>query len=245
MEYEHDRPSDTGGEPSLSEMTAKSIELLDSASRKGRKGNSSGYFLMVESGRIDHAHHEGNAWRALTDAEELDRAVGEALSRVDLRDTLILVTADHSHVFTMAGYPLRPMEDLGYAVAAAPDAYLNAPHNNLFDVVYDVDDNGVVAPASDRNGAPYTILGYHNGPGYRGTARVNPFGDPFKGRGNTVVDGPNHPNYLQESAVPLGSETHAGEDVALYAIGAGAQLVRGTMPNTNVYNIMASALGLR
>jgi alkaline phosphatase len=144
----------------------------------------------------------------------------------------------------MAGYPLRKSSELGYPVVSAPTEYINSPHNNLFDVVYDVDNDGVVVRASDRNGAPYTILGYHNGPGYRGVPRVDPFLDPFRGLGNVVVDGPNNPNYLQESAVPLGSETHAGEDVALYATGAGSFRVRGTMLQTNIYHVMAAALGL-
>jgi alkaline phosphatase len=240
MEYEYDRPSDTGGEPSLSEMTVKSIELLEGATRR-----SGGYFLMVESGRIDHAHHAGNAFRALTDAEELDRAVGAAISRVDLRDTLILVTADHSHVFSMAGYPLRAADDLQYPVLSAPPEYLSAPYNNVFDVVYDVDAEGNVVAAGDRDGVPYTILGYHNGPGYRGVPRVAPSADPFLGLNGVTVDGPNHGNYLQEAAVPMGSETHAGEEVALYAIGARAELVRGTVKNSYVHKVMAAALGLR
>jgi hypothetical protein len=77
---------------------------------------------MVEAGRIDHAHHEGNAFRALSDAEQFDQAIGAALQKVDLRDTLVIVTADHSHVFNIAGYPLRPLEELPYpAPAFDPD----------------------------------------------------------------------------------------------------------------------------
>ena len=48
MEFEHDRPADTAKEPSLAEMTDKAIDVL--------KKNPNGYFLMVEAGRIDHAH---------------------------------------------------------------------------------------------------------------------------------------------------------------------------------------------
>ncbi|MGC4067132.1 MAG: alkaline phosphatase [Polyangiaceae bacterium] len=129
MEYEYDRPTDAGGEPSLTEMTVKALELLNDATRRSRQG----YFLMVEAGRIDHAHHAGNAWRAITDAEELDKAVGAAIAKVNLSNTLILVTANHSHVFTMAGYPLRPAAELKYPVASAPEAYLDSPHNNVFE----------------------------------------------------------------------------------------------------------------
>ncbi len=240
MEYEHDRLSDTGGEPSLSELTVKAIDLLGSATKRQHKG----YFLMVEAGRIDHAHHAGNAWRALTDAEELDHAIGQALKRVDLRDTLVLVTADHSHVFTMAGYPLRPAADLAYPLASAPAEYLSSPHNNLFDVVYDVDNAGNVVKAGDAKGVPYTILGYQNGPGYRGAPRVDPAVDPFPGLNRQPGAGSNNSEYLQEAAVPMGSETHAGEDVALFAIGPYSELVRGTVRNSHVHTVMATALGL-
>ena len=68
---------------------------------------------MVEGGRIDHAHHAGNAYRALTDTLALSDAVRTARSSADPRDTLIIVTADHSHVFTMAGYPKRGNPILG------------------------------------------------------------------------------------------------------------------------------------
>lgn len=96
MEYEADRLNDTAGEPSLTQMTTKSIDIL--------KKNDQGYLLIVESGRIDHAHHAGNAHRALIDAVELSNAVQAAVDNTDPDDTLIMVTADHSHVFTIAGY---------------------------------------------------------------------------------------------------------------------------------------------
>lgn len=75
-----------------------------------------GYFLMVESGRIDHGHHDGKAAYALPETQELARAVQLALGKVDLSNTLILATADHSHVFTIAGYPTRGNPILGFAM---------------------------------------------------------------------------------------------------------------------------------
>jgi alkaline phosphatase len=226
-------------------MTIKAIDLLD-----GRQGNRQGrddrgYFLMVEGGRIDHAHHEGNAIRALNDARELDRAIAAAVRAVDLRDTLIIVSADHSHVFNITGYPLRPLKELPYPVASYPAGFDAPAGNGILDVVYDVNAaTGAVEAAVDRNGVPYTALAYVNGPGYRGNARVDPRTDVFPGRNGAVPTGPSHQAYFQESAVPLGSETHAGEEVAIYAIGAGADLVRGTVKNTFIYQVMAKALGI-
>jgi alkaline phosphatase len=247
MEYEYDRPSDAGGEPSITDMTLKAIELLSSGSRRNsRHSPDRGYFLMVESGRIDHAHHEGNAFRALTDTQELDRAIGAAARAVDLRDTLIIVSADHSHVFNIAGYPMRPLNELPYRVPSYDPAFASLAGNGIFDLAYDVNlSTGNVEPSTDRNGVPYTTLVYGNGPGYRGSARVDPRVDVFPGRGGVIPTGPGHQAYFQESAVPLGSETHAGEDVAIYAIGPGSDLVRGTVKNTHIYRIMARALGFR
>ncbi|WP_028772635.1 alkaline phosphatase [Shewanella waksmanii] len=133
MEYEADRADDVAGEPSLTEMTAKAIEMLSK--------NDQGYLLIVESGRIDHAHHGGNAKRALIDTVEFSNAVNAAVTATSDDDTLIMVTADHSHVFTIAGYPKRG--------------------NPILGLVHGVD--GSLSTASD--GLPYTTLGYTNGPG--------------------------------------------------------------------------------
>lgn len=243
MEYEYDRPTDQGTEPSLTEMTVKSIQLLEEAARTGR-GSKKGYFLMVEAGRIDHAHHEGNAFRALTDTEELDRAIGEASRLVDLRDTLIIVSADHSHVFNIAGYPLRPKSELPYPITSNDPGFENPAGHGILDVVYDLTAGGGVAAATDANGVPYTVLGYLNGPGYRAGVRQDPRTDTFPGRGGVPATGPDHQAYFQESAVPMGSETHAGEDVAIYAVGPGSELVRGTVKNTHIYHVMKAALRL-
>lgn len=243
MEYEADRLTDAGGEPSIKEMTVKAIELLQAASRPASRG----YFLHVEAGRIDHAHHEGNAYRALSDTQALDEAIGAAAQMVDLRDTLIIVSADHSHVFNIAGYPMRPLGELPYAVKSYAPGYAEAAAhgNGVFDVVYDLDQNsGHVSESTDRNGVPYTVLGYLNGPGYRGTARMDPRLDTFPGRAGTVPNAPWHQAYRQEAAVPLGSETHSGEDVAIYALGADAAQVRGTVKNTFIFHVMKNALGL-
>ena len=208
LKYEHDRPKDKAGEPSLSEMTAKAIDIL--------ANNKKGYFLMVEGGRIDHAHHEGNAYRALTEAIEFSNAIRAAQNKVDLRDTLIVVTADHSHVFTIAGYPVRGNNILG--LVRSNDAKGNT------DTRYDL----------DKNGEPYTTLGYENGRGTRGTAT----------RPNLLEVDTTDPDYKQEAVVPLPDETHGGEDVGIFATGASSELVRGVMEENWIYFVMRDALGL-
>ena len=93
MQNEHYRPVDEAGEPSLSQMTAKAIDILSR--------NHKGFFLQTESLRIEHAHHATNPFRTLLDTIELSRAVRTSMDKVDLSETLIILTADHSHVFTI------------------------------------------------------------------------------------------------------------------------------------------------
>jgi alkaline phosphatase len=109
MQYEADR-KEKNGEPSLAEMTGKAIDILSK--------DADGFVLMVEAGRVDHAHHAGNAYRALEDTVALDEAVKAAMAKVNPEETLVIVTADHSHVFTMAGYPHRNNPILGVAGTA-------------------------------------------------------------------------------------------------------------------------------
>ncbi|MNC51547.1 Alkaline phosphatase [compost metagenome] len=51
-------------------------------------------------------------------------------------------------------------------------------------------------------------------------------------------------DYLQETGVKLGSETHGGGDVMLFAGGAGSGRFKGTLDNTLVFGKLKEALGL-
>ena len=211
VQYEADKAKDGAGEPTLTEMTDKALRML----MKDHKG----FFLHIEGGRIDHAHHAGNARRALIETIEFSNAIRRTVEMLraagQLDETLIVVTADHSHVFTIAGYPSRG--------------------NNILGLVREVPakDGATPGNSADANGLPYTTLGYQNGPGYRGAT----------GRPNLTNVDTTDPEFLQEAAVPLGSETHAGEDVGIYARGPKAHLVRGTMEQNWIFHVMREAFG--
>ena len=204
MSYEADR--DVTKEPSLAEMTSFAIDALSS--------RNTGYILMVEAGRVDHAHHDTNAYRAMTDMQALNEAVKIAKTKSS-DDSLILVTADHSHVFTMAGYPVRGNPILGLVRNPDPEAGGAAKEY-----------------ATAEDGKPYTTLGYHNGTVLRRADSPALTDNMVQAK-----------DFQQEAAILLKSETHAGEDVALYATGPGAQRVRGVMEQDEIYRVIAKALG--
>ncbi len=224
LHFEHDRKDDPG-EPGLAELTRAAITRLQSS--------KDGYFLLVEGGRIDHAHHYGNAYRALTDTIALSDAVRAAAQLTSEDDTLILVTADHAHTLTFAGYPVRGNPILGKVRGSSGE-----------------DDSGGLA--SDSTGLPYTTLGYANGPGYTGASASQPAGpktylhtasgyERADGRPNLTDVDTAHPDYLQEATLPLGNETHGGEDVGIWARGPGADAVRGTVEQNVIFHFMVQA----
>lgn len=187
MQYEADRADDKGGEPSIAEMTTKTIDILSQ--------NPEGYFMMVESGRIDHANHATNAYRVLHDTIAFSDAVQAAIDKVDLNDTLIVVTADHSHTLVIQGYQSREKSILG------------------------------LADSVDQNNVPYTVLAYTNGPG------------AVVGKRTAPVD-PEDKDYVQQSLIPLDSETHEGSDVAIYAGGPFAHLLNKTAEQSYIFHVM-------
>ena len=168
--------------------------------------NPNGFFLMVEGGRIDHGSHANNAYRTLTDAVAMDAALKVALAKVSLKDTLIIVTADHSHTMSMAGYSDRDAPILGVSTFRGK-------------------------PVLDLKGKPYTTIGYANGPGAKE--------GPRKDLTNAVTT---DPDYIQESLVPLSSETHGGEDVAIMAAGPWAHLLQGVVDQNYIFHVMDHAL---
>ncbi|XP_050834015.1 alkaline phosphatase, germ cell type [Serinus canaria] len=133
MKYELNRNTST--DPSIVEMMEKAIRIL--------RRNPKGFFLFVEDdhilcagGRIDHGHHSGRAKQALMEAVMLDRAVARAGELTSPADTLTVVTADHSHVFTFGGSTPRG--------------------NSIFGL----------APKKAKDKRAYTSILYGNGPGY-------------------------------------------------------------------------------
>lgn len=206
MQYEIDRANDGAGEPSLSEMTKAALNIL--------QRDQQPFLLVVEAGRIDHGHHAGSAKLALTETVELSDAVDTALSMVDLNDTLIMVTADHAHSFSISGYAKRGNPILGKIA-------INDRYGNPAEILQ-----------KDAQGKPMTTLSYANGPGY-----INGDQRPDLTHVDTEAK-----DYKQAATVPLKSETHSGEDVIIYATGAGSQPVTGVLEQNLIYHIMKHAL---
>ena len=226
LQYEHDRPRDKGGEPSLAQLTVAAIDVL-------KRDNPNGFVLMVEGGRIDHASHAGNAYRALTDTIALSEAVQAAADATSAEDTLIVVTADHSHTMSFVGYPVRGNPILGKVRGGSGEDASNDY-------------------ALDGLGLPYTTINYANGPGYTGASNEQPAGpkkfdhspssfESADGRPNLSHVDTEHVDYLQEALFPTKSETHGGDDVGIWARGPGSDAFRGSLEQNTIYHVIVQA----
>ncbi|KAH8009721.1 hypothetical protein HPB51_019032 [Rhipicephalus microplus] len=127
--YVIERNSPDSTKPTLPEMTRVAVEILSKAPK--------GFVLLVEGARIDMAHHKSQGGSALEEALEFDQAVQETRDKLNADESLLIVTADHSHTFTMGGYPKRGTNILG------------------------------IAGYSDMDQLPFTVLTYGNGPGFK------------------------------------------------------------------------------
>ncbi|KAK9519438.1 hypothetical protein VZT92_022167 [Zoarces viviparus] len=180
-------------DPSLTEMMEKAIKILSK--------NPKGFYLFVEdTGRIDHGHHGGRAKKALYETVEFDRAIGRAAELTSELDTLSVVTADHSHVFTVGGYSARGNSVLGVSRVLADDQ------------------------------KHFTTAVYGNGPGYREGTRPDV---------NETISSTNE--YRQQAPVPLDSETHSIEDVAIFAKGPMSHLFHGVQEQNYIAHVIAYA----
>jgi alkaline phosphatase len=159
---------------------------------------------------------------ALLETQEFNHAVAAALTRVNLADTLIIVTADHSHALSISGYPTRG--------------------NPILDLVRgnDASGNPEGSPTLADDGVPYTTLGYMSGPGAVSGTEPRPIPDVGMNSQYQALFSPiKKPIYGSEYI----EAAHSGEDVAAFAVGPWAHLVSGVLDQPSIYYIMTYAYG--
>ena len=208
MSYELDR--DAAKEPSLSQMTTKAIDILSK--------NGKGFFLMVEGGRIDHALHGSNAARALADTKAFDDAIQTAVDKMklldpELKNTLIVVTADHDHTMAFNGYGKRGTDILGPNINYASGK-----------------------PSTDANGVSYTTLVFGNGSN-RVDVRANV--DPAVVAGKDYLQEVAIRRGNPGSETHGGGDVMLFATGA----GAAGKTFKGTLDNTRVFGLVKSAAG--
>jgi alkaline phosphatase len=229
-------------QPDLTEQVGAALEVLSK--------NPSGFFLMVESGMIDKYTHLLDMERAVYDTIMLDNAVRLARDWAAAHgdDTLILVVADHNHPIGLLGTiddditkeipaPLRERvrvyERAGFPNYPAPDAEgyparVDVSRRLALFSASLPDHYETLRPKLDNPNEP-TVAGKD-----AGTYVAN---ERYKSVPGAALRLGNLPAMIN-------ADVHSGEDVILTATGPGSERVRGQMENTEVFRVIAEALGL-
>ncbi|KAL5275691.1 hypothetical protein ACFFRR_001502 [Megaselia abdita] len=194
-------------EPSLAEMVEAAVKVLD-------KPNSKGFVLMVEGGRIDQAHHQNYARAAMEEMVQFDLAIEKGVTMTDKKNTLVIVTADHSHAVTLNGYPNRGNDILGFANKTATQM----PYETL---MY-------------ANGPGFYNHVFNSTSNWTGKVYFDTW-KSIEGRAEERTK----PTYQHMATLPLKDETHGGEDVIVFATGPGASLFRGVFEQNYIAHVMS------
>jgi alkaline phosphatase len=97
--------ADSPGAPSVTPATRENPSLLDAtlAALRVLGRDPDGFFVMIEQGDIDWAHHDNDFGRMIGAMSDLEEAVRTAVAFIDMpgdgidwTNTLLLVTADHT-----------------------------------------------------------------------------------------------------------------------------------------------------
>ncbi|XP_060796640.1 intestinal-type alkaline phosphatase [Neoarius graeffei] len=149
---------------------------------------------------------------------------------------------DHAHHANKAKYSLYEAVELDRAITRAAEltseldtmTVVTADHSHVFAFGGHSPRGNPVMGLSSKIGndnKPFTTTLYGNGPGYIANGT----------RPNLNYTITSKTGYLQQSAVPLSSETHGSEDVAIFAKGPMSHLFHGVQEQSYIAHAMAYA----
>ena len=248
MSYDNDRKE---GEWALRDYVRKGIEVLD---------NKTGFFMMVEGGKVDWACHANDARSSIADTLALSEAVEEAISFYNKhpKETLILVTADHETGGLTIGYAgtdynlfFRTLDSQKISYAKFDSDYVSAYKKNgtsFETVMKDVEKLfGLKMPGADgsnKNGG-LVLTDYELSrikTAYEKTIK----NDNNRSQMEYDIYGTYEPltitiTHILNAKSGLGwtSNSHTGLPVPVFALGAGQEEFQGFYDNTEIYKKLA------
>jgi alkaline phosphatase len=235
MAYEIDR--DENAEPSLAEMTDKSLSLLSGAGKP--------FFIMIEAGRIDHAGHSNDAAAHIQDVLAYDDAMKVAVAFAEKdKNTLVMGTSDHetggltlgAQWGTLSGYDYNPQKLT--AVHTSIEKFMTEvmqvrqqpdPELATWIETQSKDQFGLASDAYQT--AIKKLVQYR---------AVTGDSAAFSHLRKILVD-----STARVARVGWSTGNHTSVDVPVFAFGPGSELFSATMDNTEVGEAIFTALGLK
>jgi alkaline phosphatase len=247
----------TGDDVSLAEFVKKGIEVLD---------NEKGFFMMVESGKIDWACHANDAAAEISDLLAFDDSIEVAIdfAKKHPRETLIVVTGDHETGGMTIGYAstgyntafeILRNQKLSYVafdgiIKEMKGANANLSFNEVMELV--TRDFGLVTPNGNATDKALVLT---EGEYARLKEAFNqsmlPSDQKEKDDVTALLYGGYDPlsvtlTHLLNNKAGIGwtSYSHTGTPVSVYAKGVGEQLFSGSYDNTDIYYKLRDIVGV-
>ncbi|MGN0577498.1 MAG: alkaline phosphatase [Ruminiclostridium sp.] len=254
MSYNNDKKK---GEWALSDYVEKGIEMLD---------NETGFFMMVEGGKIDWACHANDAKSTISDTVALANGVKEALEfyKKHPDETLIIVTGDHETGGLTIGYAgtdydtyLTNLKNQKLSYAKFDSDYVTKykENNSSFKTVLrDVKKLFGLMTADDKDADknPNLVLTDYEYNKLKAAYDKTMSGEAVETQEEYLLYGSYEPLTVtithlinNKSGVNFASYAHTGLPVAVYAKGAGADLFEGYYDNTKIYDNLAALTGVK
>jgi alkaline phosphatase len=249
MPYDMDRKSD---DLELADYVRKGIELLN---------NRNGFFMAVESGKVDWACHANDAAASIHDVLAFERAIGVAMEFMQKkpRDTLIVVTGDHETGGMSIGFAGTKYSTAFSRIAAQKGSYEqfdatilaeykkshSLPAAKLTDLLPTIKDyfgfDYATLPAADKERLERAFVRSLSGDVERAQAE-----DAYLAYGGyepLTVTCTHIANQL--AGIGWTSYSHTGVPVATFATGRSASLFGGYYDNTDLFFKLAQAMRLK
>ncbi len=247
LDYSIDQDAD---DITLAEFTKKGIDLLE---------NDKGFFIMVESGKIDWACHANDAGASIYDTIAFDEAIGEALAfyRKHPNDTLIVVTGDHetgglslgfagskySTAFDVLKNQKRSFEGYNEYVFKKYKETHTPETGRLEDLLPSLEENFGLTNLSEyeyeRLSAALKESLTNSNERVKSTESYLLYGyyEPFTVTVTHLLN--------QRAGIAWASYSHTGVPVPTFAIGVSSDMFNGYYDNTDIFAKMMKISGLR
>ncbi|MGL5259846.1 MAG: alkaline phosphatase [Lachnospiraceae bacterium] len=254
MSYEMDA---VDGEYVLKDYVKKGIEVLE---------NETGFFMMVEGGKIDWAGHANDAGATMNDTIAFSNAVDVAIEFYNKypEDTLILVTGDHETGGLSIGFAgtnydtyFTNFENQVISYAKFNTDYVAGYKENntpFADVLVDIKANFGLMTSDDADATEDSTLVLTDyeleriETAYKRTLS----GESAESQEDYVLYGTYDPLTVtvthilnNKSGISFTSYAHTGLPVPVFAMGTGEDVFTGYYDNTDIYHKLATLTGVQ
>ena len=232
----------------------KGIEVLD---------NETGFFMMVEGGKIDWACHANDAGSTIADTIAMADAVDVAIAfaKTHPEETLILVTGDHETGGLTIGYAgtdydtyLANLQNQKISYAKYDSDYVGAYKENgtsFEDVLKDVETLFGLKAEGDAEADKLVLNEYELGLLKSAYDKTMAAEAAELTQAEYILYGTYEPLSVtithllnNKSGINFASYAHTGLPVAVFAEGAGQEQFEGYYDNTEIYAKLAALLNV-